>query len=319
MSDSRSPLAEIQRNLETVIRGKPEAIELALVALLAGGHILIEDVPGLGKTMLARSLAQTFDLEFRRVQGTPDLLPSDVTGSSIFDPRQQDFSFHRGPVFCQILLVDEINRATPRTQSALLEAMEEHQVTVDGVSHPLPDPFFLIATQNPIELAGTFPLPEAQLDRFLIKFGLGYPADEVEVEILTALEKRHPFQDLNPCATGEDLARFRQDVSDVFVHPSITRYVQQLLRVSRQADNVRYGVSPRGGLGLIQAAKALAYLRGESFVSPDDVQALASPVLAHRLVLDAKSRYRESVTEASLIDQMVQSIPAPVDYQRHDH
>lgn len=309
------PLRGVLDNMRRVIRGKDESIELTLIALLSGGHALIEDVPGLGKTMLARALAQSFALDFRRVQGTPDLLPSDVTGSSVFDPRTQDFTFHRGPVFTQILLVDEINRATPRTQSALLEAMEEHQVTVDGESHPLPEPFFLIATQNPIELAGTFPLPEAQLDRFLLKFALGYPADEVEVELLTALERRHPIEDLAPCADATELSRHREAVHEVFVHPAITRYVQRILRATRDAPAVRHGVSPRGGLGLIRAAKSRAYLHGEDYVTPDDIQALAVPVLAHRMVLDTKSRFRESLTDESVVRELVDAIEAPIDYQ----
>ncbi|MBV8880595.1 MAG: MoxR family ATPase [Planctomycetaceae bacterium] len=310
----KSPGLQIVENVERVVLGKRGTIETAVAALLARGHVLLEDVPGVGKTILARALARSVGAEFRRVQCTPDLLPSDVTGTAIFNAREQTFEFRRGPVFTNLLLADEINRATPRTQSALLEAMEERQVTVDGATHPLPDPFFLIATQNPIELAGTFPLPEAQLDRFLLRLSVGYPDEATEVEMMAAQKERHPIDALQPVLDGARLKELQRGASQVYVHPSVLRYIQQLLAATRKDDHAHYGASPRGGLALMRASQGLALVQGSAFVSPDHVKQLASAVLAHRIVVKSRSRV-QGVDGARIVDAALHDVEVPVNFE----
>jgi MoxR-like ATPase len=310
----KSPGLELVENVERVILGKRGAVETAVAALLARGHVLLEDVPGVGKTVLARALARSIGAEFRRVQCTPDLLPSDVTGASVFNAREQTFEFRRGPVFTQVLLADEINRATPRTQSALLEAMEERQVTADGTTHPLPDPFLLVATQNPIELAGTFPLPEAQLDRFLVRLSLGYPDDATEVEVLAAHKDRAPLEALRPVLDAPRLLDLQRRAAQLYVHPSLLRYIQKLLARTRQGEHALYGASPRGGLALMKAAQALAFLHGSPFVTPDHIKQLAPAVLAHRIVVKSRSRV-QGVNGAQVVEDALREVEVPVDFE----
>jgi MoxR-like ATPase len=303
-------------NIKRVIVGKDDVIELAIVGVLARGHLLIEDPPGLGKTMLARSLAQSLHAIFRRIQFTPDLLPSDVTGVSVFHPTRQQFEFFPGPVFTNVLLADEINRTSPRTQSSLLEAMEERQVTVDGKSHPLPDPFMVIATQNPVELDGTYPLPEAQIDRFLLRLELGYPEAEEEISILAAQVREHPITHLRPVLELEELRRLQEQVREVRVAREVQAYIVALAAATRGLPEVRLGISPRGSLGLLHAAQAHAFLRGMSYVSPDSVKAVARHVLGHRLLLDPHREYtglsRRSIVERILGETPVPVLPRPV-------
>jgi len=274
-----------------IIQGKAEAIDLLLVAVLAGGHVLVEDVPGVGKTTLAKALAQLFQVSFSRVQFTPDLLPADILGSLVLDPRQGSFSFHKGPIFTNVLLADEINRASPRTQSALLEAMSESQVTVDGKTYTLAAPFFVFATQNPHEFAGTYPLPEAQLDRFLVRIGIGYPAADAELSMLYARQHQDPLTSLLPVASGDDLAAMQAAVRDVEVKPAVGRYLLSIVTATREHTDIALGASPRGALALFRAAQAHAYLDGRSYVSPDDVQTMVVATLGHRLALTPEARY----------------------------
>jgi len=309
-----SPLAaRLVESVERVVFGKRAAVETVVAALLARGHVLVEDVPGVGKTMLARALARSLRADFRRVQCTPDLLPSDVTGVSLYNPKDLAFEFRRGPVFTHVLLADEINRATPRTQSAFLEAMEERQVSLDGVTHALPSPFFLIATQNPIELAGTFPLPEAQLDRFLVRVSLGYPDDATEARVMKAQRESHPIEALSPVADVAQLAAAQEAVTRVFIHDALIRYVQRLAAETRRHPHAAWGASPRGALGLMRMAQSAAALRGERFVTPDHVQRLAETVLAHRVVVKPRSRV-QGVDGARIVAESVERVEVPIDY-----
>jgi MoxR-like ATPase len=282
----------VVENIETVIIGKREQIEYLLVALLCRGHVLIEDVPGTGKTMLARATAASMGLDFNRLQCTPDLLPNDVTGVSLFNQQTSAFEFRPGPVLVNILLADEINRATPRTQAALLEAMQERQVTVDGVTRPLPDPFLVLATQNPIEFEGTFPLPEAQLDRFLIRMPLGYPEERDEIRMLRNLRKNHPIEMVQPVVDGAELPELYDLVTDVHVDDSLERYILDTVRATRAHPDVFVGASPRGSLALYKTAQALAALRGRDYVIPDDVKEMAPLALQHRLIVRPESQLR---------------------------
>jgi MoxR-like ATPase len=280
------------QNVETVIVGKHAQLELLLVALLCQGHVLIEDVPGTGKTMLARAAAASLGLSFKRVQCTPDLLPNDITGVSVFNQQAGTFDFRPGPVFVNILLADEINRATPRTQAALLEAMQEQQVTVDGITHPVGAPFVVLATQNPIEFEGTFPLPEAQLDRFLMRLSLGYPEPDDEIQVVRNLRKRHPIESIGPVAGGDELLAFTDQVTDVHVDETLERYCLAIVRATRQHPDVALGASTRGSLALYKTAQALAALRSRDYVLPEDVKALVPLTLAHRIILRPESQLR---------------------------
>jgi MoxR-like ATPase len=289
-------------NVETVIVGKRQQIELLMVALLCQGHVLIEDVPGTGKTMLARAMAASLGIGFKRLQCTPDLLPNDITGVSVFNQKTNAFEFRPGPVFVNTLLADEINRATPRTQAALLEAMQEQQVTVDGVTRPLPAPFLVLATQNPIEYEGTFPLPEAQLDRFLIRLSLGYPEADDEIQILRNLRKRHPIETVAQVVDGAELLNLHDAVTDVHVDESLERYILAIVRATRSHPDVALGASPRGSLALYKTAQALAALRERDYVIPDDVKMLVPLTLAHRLTVKPDSQLRGRTTRTILAE-----------------
>jgi len=301
-------------NIERVILGKRRAIETVVVALLSRGHVLVEDLPGVGKTMLARALALSIRGQYHRVQCTPDLLPSDITGVSTWDPKDLCFRFRSGPVFTNVLLVDEVNRATPRTQSAFLEAMEERQVTVDGTSQGLPRPFFLIATQNPIEMAGTFPLPEAQLDRFLVRTAIGYPDDAAELDILRAQRETHPIRDLQPVMDLEHLMVTQDAVRRLFIHESILRYVQQIVAETRRHPHATFGASPRGALALMRAAQSLAAIRRGNFVTPDHVKELAPAVLAHRIQVKPQSRV-QGIDGHRVVEEVLRKVEVPVDFR----
>ena len=306
--------ARLIENIERVILGKHEVVETIVSALLARGYVLVEDLPGVGKTILARALALSIKGHYRRVQCTPDLLPSDVTGVSVYDPRELKFVFRPGPVFTNVLLVDEVNRATPRTQAAFLEAMEERQVSVDGVPYAVPKPFFLIATQNPIEMAGTFPLPEAQLDRFMMRISIGYPADAFELDMMRAQREFHPIRDLQPVMDSAHLMATQDAVRKLFVHESILRYVQRIVSETRRHPHVAYGASPRGSLHLVRAAQAMAAIRRTSFVTPDYVKRLAGPVLAHRIVVKPHSRV-QGVNGPRVIEEVLRAVDVPVDFE----
>lgn len=300
----------IETNLGSVIKGKPESIRLLLISLLAGGHALLEDVPGTGKTTLAKSLARTMDGVFRRIQFTPDLLPADITGSSFYNPGDGSFTFREGPVFANIVLADEINRTSPRTQSALLEVMSEGQVTVDGRRRDLPQPFFVIATQNPTDFHGTYPLPEAQLDRFAVRVTLGYPDLPDEMEILYSQNRRHPFDDLAPVVTGAEVLALQEQVRAVTVDRAVAEYILRLVDWTRTDPRIRLAVSPRGSLTLFRTAQARALTEGRDYVLPDDVRALAVPVLAHRMMLDTKTKYG-GISGAQMIEEALEKIPVP--------
>ncbi len=281
---SRAALTRAITQVNALVLGKPREIDLAFACLLAGGHLLIEDLPGLGKTTLARALAATLGLSFQRMQFTADLLPSDILGVSIYEQEQHNFRFHPGPVFTQLLLADEINRAPPRTQSALLEAMAEHQVTIDGICHALPNPFFVIATQNPVDLAGTFPLPDSQLDRFLLRIALGYPSADAEREMLVGADRRDLIANTMPLIGTDDVLKLRVAVTQIHASDALVAYVQALLAESRRHPQIRVGLSPRAGLALLRASRALALLQGRDYALPEDVQAVFEEVAAHRLV-----------------------------------
>ena len=310
MQDIRTVASQIIDNVATVIVGKRDAIELVVVALLADGHILIEDVPGVGKTTLAKAISRSVGLSFKRVQFTPDLLPSDVTGVTIFNQKTSEFEFREGPVMAQIVLADEVNRATPKTQSALLEAMEERQVTVDGETYVLPEPFLVLATQNPIEYEGTFPLPEAQLDRFLMRVNLGYPDRQDELRVLATRQREQPIDDIQQVVTLEEVFAAQEAVKDVYVDPLVSSYIVDIARATREHADVYLGASPRGSLGLFRAGQALAAIAGRDYVVPDDVKRLAESVLSHRVIVSPAARIR-SVDTRAIVTDILDVVPVP--------
>jgi MoxR-like ATPase len=305
-------LKNLKLNISSVIFGKDQQLELMLVGLIAEGHILIEDVPGVGKTMIAKAMAASLNSSYHRLQCTPDLTPTDVTGFYVFDRQSSSFSFRAGPVVTNVLLVDEINRAVPRTQSSLLEAMEERQVTIDGQTIKLPHPFLVIATQNPIEHEGTFPLPEAQLDRFLLKISMGYPEAKEEENILMSHGRENPLTRLTPVADEKDVTDWQKLACDIFVHQSINTYIVELVRATRSHPAVAFGASPRAGIALYRAARALALLKGREYVIPDDVKYLAAYVLAHRLSLKREDRLR-GLDASVILDEVLNTVPVPVE------
>ncbi|MDQ6882760.1 MAG: MoxR family ATPase [Candidatus Dormibacteraeota bacterium] len=302
--------ARIIENVGRVLVGKDAEIELCVIALLSRGHLLIEDVPGVGKTMLAKSLARSLGCAFERLQFTPDLLPSDVTGVNIYSPNTQQFEFRQGPIFAQVLLADEINRATPKTQSALLEAMEERQVTVDGTTYALPLPFLVLATQNPVEFAGTFPLPEAQVDRFLMRVNVGYLDVAHEVQVLDRFERNSPMEQLEPVTSAPEVLESQKAVQAIFVDPTLKEYIARVTHRTRSHPDVGLGASSRGSLGLFRSSQARAALEGRDFVTPDDVKALAHPVLGHRMILKPNAELR-GLTAAKILSQILESEPVP--------
>lgn len=304
-------IRQVVRQVETVVIGKRAVVELAVVALLCNGHLLIEDIPGVGKTTLAKTLALSLGSAFKRIQFTPDLLPADITGTSIFNQKEQDFEFRAGPIFANIVLADEINRATPKTQAALLECMEELQVTSDGVTHPLPRPFFVIATQNNIEHSGTYALPEAQLDRFLMRLDIGYPAIEDEIHILELQVKAHPITMVRAIISTEELLSLQDAVRSVFVHKSVQEYIVSIVTSTRDHHQIEVGASPRGSLALLHAAQAYAASLGREFVLPDDIKTLAPLVLSHRIVLTPETRAR-GISDTAVISDLLNRIPIPV-------
>jgi len=297
-------------NIERVIVGKRGSVELSVVCLLSKGHLLIEDIPGVGKTMLARSLARSIGASFNRIQFTPDMLPSDVTGVSIFNQSNRQFEYRSGPIMAQIVLVDEINRATPKTQAALLEAMQEGQVSVDGVTHIIPRPFMVLATQNPIEYEGTFPLPEAQMDRFLLRVRLGYPDLDEEINVLDRQQYKHPLDSLKPVEDVESVLHVQRDILSVYIAPSIKQYMVEIVRHTRAHKQVYLGASPRGSLALYKASQAWAAMRGRDFVIPDDVKSIAVPALAHRLILGPGARLREIVV-GDIVEEALEDVAVP--------
>jgi MoxR-like ATPase len=310
VSDIQSFVSRISANLEKVIVGKRQALELVIIGLLCQGHLLIEDVPGVGKTMLARSLAKSLGCTFSRIQFTPDMLPTDVTGVSIFNQITRQFEFRPGPLMSQIVLADEINRATPKTQSALLEAMEERQITVDGVTHILQEPFLVLATQNPIEYEGTFPLPEAQLDRFLMRIRLGYPTLFDEIKVLELQQLRHPIRDLKAIVPVEEVIRMQESIKNIYVSPAVKRYIVELTRSTRESSDVYLGASPRGSLGLFRAGQARAAINGRDYVLPDDIKALAEYILAHRMVVNPAARLR-NISAGQVVQEILSVLPVP--------
>ena len=306
----RNVANKIKENIKKVIVGKDNVIDLLLISLISSGHVLLEDVPGTGKTMLAKSLAKSLDCSFKRVQFTPDLLPSDLSGINYYNQKVGEFEFRPGPIFTNILLADEINRATPRTQSSLLECMEERQVTVDGETRLLDQPFMVIATQNPVETQGTFPLPEAQLDRFLIKVDMGYPDTDEGIEILRRFKENNPLTEIEAVATKEEIIEAQQNYSKVFVSQDMLRYIVRIVEMTRQHGEVTLGVSPRGSQALLKAAQVCAILRGRDFVAPDDIKEMARPVLGHRIILRNVMGKREGQLDA-VIEQILKAVPVP--------
>lgn len=304
-------IQSIIENVEKVIVGKRQVIEYFLTAILSNGHILFEDIPGVGKTMLSRAVAISLGMSFKRIQCTPDLLPSDIIGVSIFNQKTQEFEFKPGPVFANLVLADEINRATPRTQSSLLECMEERQVTVEGTSIKLPKPFIVMATQNPIEYEGVFPLPEAQLDRFLMKLSIGYPSYEDEMEIIKLQREKHPIEDLKSVSSLEEVLDLQEKIKEVYVDETIIQYILDIINATRRHSDIVVGASPRGSLALFRASQALAYIRGRDYVLPDDVKELAPLVLSHRIILKPES-YLRGYTQKGVISSILSSIEVPV-------
>lgn len=310
MADINQTAKKIIANVEKAIVGKRQQLILSLVAWLCEGHILLEDVPGVAKTMLARALARSMGCTFKRIQCTPDLLPTDVTGTSVFNQKTTEFEFRPGPVFAHVLLADEINRTTPRTQAALLEAMGESRVTVDGTTHKLGPPFLVIATQNPVDHEGTFPLPEAQLDRFLMKFSLGYPTMEDELKMLEMLQHAHPIDSLEPVVSSEELVACQKACREVYVDDKVRRYIMQIVHDTRSHEDISLGGSPRASIAMFRTSQAMASLRGRNFVLPDDVKRVAGPVLTHRMILKPESRLRK-ITPGSVVDEIVADIAVP--------
>src|SRR6266567_2523995 len=310
VQDLSTSVQRVVANVEKVIVGKGESVAFSLIAVICHGHVLIEDVPGVGKTVLTKAIARSIGCSFKRIQFTPDLLPSDVTGTSVYNQKTDNFEFRAGPIMAQIVLADEINRATPKTQSALLEAMEESQVTVDGLTHHLPEPFMVMATQNPIEYEGTFPLPEAQLDRFLMNISLGYPKAADEMNILDTHQHHHPLDDLAQIMTAEELIVIQQQIRAVHVDPSIREYIVSIANATRNHGSIYLGASPRGSLALFRTAQALAAMRGRGYVIPDDIKVLVKPTLAHRIIVTPAARAR-AVTSTAILDEILQSVPVP--------
>ena len=310
LNQSKDVYQRIMTNLQTVIRGKDQSLRQLLAAFFTGQHVLLEDVPGTGKTTMAKALAASVTGEFQRVQFTPDLLPSDITGVSVYNQQEQSFHFHKGPIFTQILLADEINRASPRTQSALLEAMAEKQVSIDGQRYKLDQIFFVIATQNPVETHGTYPLPEAQMDRFGLQFSLGYLDTQQEVDMLTQQEQQHPLDDLKACASPSEIMTMRETIKAIHVSDEIKHYLVNIVNKTRETNGVKIGASFRASLALMQSAQALALFEGQSFVTPDQIKELAIPVLAHRLTLDSHSRFGGKDSRL-IVQDIIESIPVP--------
>ncbi|MBI1801970.1 MAG: MoxR family ATPase [Chloroflexi bacterium] len=310
MQDVQRMANQIIDNVERVIVGKRAEVSLALVSLICRGHVLIEDVPGVGKTMLAKAIARSIGCEFKRIQFTPDLLPSDVTGISVFNQQTRQFEFRPGPIITQIVLTDEINRATPKTQSALLEAMEEHQVTVDGVTYAMPDPFLVLATQNPIEYEGTFPLPEAQLDRFLVRLSIGYPSAANEIAVLDAQQHTHPIESLQQVLGVEELLAAQKRVRDVHLDQALKEYIVSVVTATRKHPDIYLGASPRGSLALYRTAQARAAIQGREYAIPDDIKALAIPTLAHRMIISPAARLK-NVIPAQVVQEVLDTIPVP--------
>lgn len=311
LGDSNGAVSALEKELRSVILGKPQVIENVLLALLSSSHMLMEDVPGVGKTTLAKALAKALSSDFKRVQFTPDLLPTDILGSSIYNPKDGSFVFKEGPVFTNILLADEINRASPRTQSSLLEAMSERQASIEGETHPLPSPFLVVATQNPVEFHGTYPLPEAQLDRFGLKVALGYPANEEEVEILYSQFHHHPIDDVKAVVDGRTVLELQEKVKAVKVDRKIAHYLVALAEATRHHESLKMGCSPRGTLTLFRVTQAHAFLEGRDYAVPEDVKRIAVPVLAHRLSLDTKAKY-SGVVKEDVVSEILEQVPVGV-------
>ncbi len=301
---------KIVANIEQVIVGKAQSIQMAVIGIISRGHLLIEDAPGVGKTMLARSLAKSINCSFKRIQFTPDMLPGDITGVAVYNQKTADFEFRPGPIMAQMVLADEINRATPRVQSALLECMEEHQVTVDGVTHPMPLPFHVLATQNPVEYEGTFPLPETQMDRFLMRIHLGYPTLQEEITIMEKQQFIHPIEEIKPVADCPDLITLQEAVKKIYVDHLVKQYIAKLIEATRNNHSIYLGSSPRGSLGLFRTSQAHVLLEGRDYVIPDDVKAMAEPVLAHRLVLQSLNGSKDKSGRAS-IREILETVPVP--------